>query len=343
MSLNYLKSEFYLKLSTEDWANQEKRTKQSFWPSDGLRPDCEIYWAWMNEPKTNPIDPNTLLMFKVASAYEHEVIKNLIAIGEAADIENEQVASDMGLNVIQREGDVPQIRLEMEREHVPITGYLDGISPAGNPIEVKSYGSRGLNGKFERGEPHSDHYFYQLAMQIDFLGATSGILASVCRDDGSIHFAELKRDSTDSLIFWVDDRTMSGVKPDYEPPELIVDLGEEYTRFRRIMENNILMHKEPALEYEYRPPITTDLLKQYPEEKIKKAIKGERVLSDHRWRYQYSSWKNKVIEKEMMAKGAQSVEELCRYTDEEIDLMMTYLNVEWKQTKAGPKLYKRKK
>lgn len=350
MSMTQIKNDFLLTLTTEDWDRNDKRTKQSFWPTDGLRHAIEIYYAWVNEPKTNPIGPETLLMFKAASAFEHEVIKNMVKHGDAVDLENEEEVRRLGLNVIQRDGDVPQIRLEMEREFIPITGYLDGITPDGRPIEIKSFYNPGVGKGLGQGRAPSEHYLYQLAMQIDFVGALSGILCSVSRATGDIYFSEIKRDSLDSLLFFTSDASFDeGSNGDIEP--VIIDLDAEYKRFRGIMEDHIIPLKKtpPPLNCEYRPAITKELLDQYASpdgkhEKIKKALKGERVLSDHKWRFQYSGWKDLIVNDECKRKGFKSVDELLRYTDEEIQMMMDYGNWEWRTDKNGKaKLFKRKK
>ena len=86
-------------------------------------------------------------------------------------------------------------------------------------------------------------------------------------------------------------------------------------------------------------------------EKIKLAIKGKRVLSEDRWRFQYSPWRDKVIEKEMLQKGFKTVDELCRYKPDEIRMMMDSAGLEHRKTKDGRwmcgtngerKLFKRK-
>jgi len=356
MDCKHIKSEFLLRLTMENWKRQESHAKKTFWPTDCLKPACELYWKFTNKPETDQIQPEKLLMFKAASAYEHEIIRNLVAIGEAIDIENAELVNkitDFGLNVIQRDGDVPQIRLEMEREFVQITGYLDGVTPEGNPIEVKSYYSSKVDSELAKGLPPAEQYLHQLAVQMDFLGTLKGILVSVNRSTGNIFFSELRRESTDSLVFMIGEQTTAAIETDeYEVSgsnDYFVgqvtqfDLGLEYKRWRTLMEDNVLTLKEPPLDYEYRATITNRLLDNYPEEKVKKAIKGERILSDHRWQPQYSNYKTLWAETEAKQKGFASVSELCAYSESDIETMMNWGNWEWKIDKNGKrKLFKRK-
>ena len=160
---------------------------------------------------------------------------------------------------------------------------------------------------------------------MDFLGVDKGFILSISRANGKMWLSEIVH--LGHLV--------------YECKGFTFDLGEEYKRWRKIMEDNIIPLKEPKLEYFYHPKMSNELLAKYPDDKIKKAIKGERVLSDHRWRYQYSSFKDLVIKKEAEMKGVDP-ESLCVYTQEETQFMMDYLNVEWKQTKRGMCLYKKK-
>lgn len=354
MSMQSLKSEFLLKLTTDNWKRQESHAKNSFWPTDCLKPSIELYWKFTHVPESDPIQPEKLLMFKAAAAYEHEVIRNLVAIGEAVDVYDTELCEKMGLNIFQRAGDVPQIRLAMEREFIPVTGYLDGITPTGIPIEVKSYYSSKVDNELAKGLPPAEHYLHQLAVQMDFLGVLRGILVSVNRSTGNIFFSELTRESTDSLIFTLGDRSIG--LTEYESEEesdsgdtdflghtTQFDLGLEYKRWRRLMEDHIIPMKQPPLDYEYRPAITKELLDKYGEDKIKKAIKGERILSDHRWQPQYSNYKTLWAQTEAEQKGFKSVADLCAYSNSDIQTMMAWGNWEWRTDKNKKrKLFKKK-
>jgi len=358
-----IKSEFLLRFTTENWKREETHTKTSFWPTDVEKPGIEIFWRWANEPTTNPIGPETLLMFRAAAAFEHAIVKHMVECGEAVDLDNVELVESMGHKIIQREGDIPQVRIDMERNFIPITGYLDALSPEGIPIEVKTYYSSRVDKELARGKAPSSHYLKQLAVQIDYCKTLTGILVSANRSTGNIFFTELRRQSLDTLVFEVGDRSMDMSEPDVdeerdgerrgsdedEGPDSVAsecgeiygfDLQDEYDRWRALMENHIIPLREPPLDYSYKAELTKELLDYYAGKdgkftEIRRAIKGQRVLSDHRWRPQYSNYKDLWIEREMKQKGFKTVAELCTYTPTEIMFLMDYANLEFQKTKDG--------
>jgi hypothetical protein len=323
----------------------------------------------MDVEQTNPPDPDTLNMFNIASACEIIVIDRLVKIGYAVDLNDDSEVKRLGLTLAEKRDDMGrrQIRMEMEREFVPITGYLDGIMPSGNPLEVKSTRSMQVERRLSMGYPPNENYLYQLACYMDFLGQDRGLLVTISRPNGTMYFTELihlgegiyrtgdqsgcasatEEDDIDDEDF---------VKPvneiSTEGKEFQFDLYEEFKKWRKLMENNIIMRKEPPLDYEYRATVNADLLKHYVMEsgdciKIKNAIKGKRVLSSHTWQPQYCSWKNLWIAREMEQKGFSDMEKFCAYTEDEIKIMMDYCGLEWRITKTGAnagqrKLFKKK-
>ena len=355
-SMQYIKSEFLLRLQRDQWDNPH--AKRSFWATDCLKPAIDLFWRWNDEPPSNPIEPEKLLMFRAADAFEYYIIQTMVRIGEAVDLEDRAKTDSLGVKVVERNASLPQVRMEMEREYVPVSGYLDGITPKVDPIEVKTYYSPRIDLELSKGKPPNEQYLYQLATYMDFLGTTRGILVMANRSTGNVFFIELMRQSTETLVFTMGDRSMGELKeidkdnPE-ESPEVSdmdalgntyrFDLGEEYKRWRRIMEENIVPRIEPALEYQYRPAITKELIDLYlfkpdgsrEDSKIRLAIKGRRVLSEDKWRYQYSPYKDKIIEKEMKQKGFKTVDELCTYKPDEIRLMMELAGLEFQKTKDG--------
>jgi len=313
---------FLTHIEVENWKEREGHTKQSFWASDCLRPSCDIYWKWINEPTTNPIKPESLLLMQVGKLYEQKLVEWLIDMGEIVDPSDTKTVERMGLKL---KGD--QFRVDMERDSVGVTGYMDAVHVDRFPIEIKTHWAKGVDSMLEAGMPPNEHYCYQTAVYMDSMGVDQGQIISANRATGGIWFSEVKH--LGNLV--------------YECKGLTFDLGAEYARWRKIMEKNITPRKEPALEYFYCPPITTKLLDLYKEDKIKKAIKGERVLSDHQWRYQYSDFKDKVMEKEADMRGI-SVDELCNYNEDDVAFMMNYGGWEFRTDKSGKtKIFKKKK
>jgi hypothetical protein len=69
-------------ITVQDCKRQEGRVKRSFWASDCLRPSCDIYWKWIDEPETNPIRPESLLLMQVGKLYEQKLVEILEQMGE---------------------------------------------------------------------------------------------------------------------------------------------------------------------------------------------------------------------------------------------------------------------
>lgn len=312
---------FLTHIEVQNWKEREGHKKNSFWASDCLRPSCDIYWKYIDEPVTNPIRPESLLLMQVGKLYEQKLVEWFEQAGEIVPITDTDRIEELHLKL---KGD--QFRVEMEREFVPVTGYMDAVHVEGFPIEIKTHWAQGVDSMLEAGMPPNEHYCYQTAVYMDYMGVDRGQIVSANRATGGIWFSEV-RHLGDSV---------------YECKGFRFDLGAEYKRWRKIMEDNVIPRKEPALEYFYRPDVTKKLLDMYDDTKIKKAIKGERVLSDHKWRYQYSSFKEKVMEKEADMRNV-TVEELCTYTPEDIDFMMAYGSWEFRTDKNGKvKIFKKK-
>lgn len=360
MNCSQIKTDYLCSLEQENNKRGEEKAKTSFWPTDCLRPAVEIYWKWMGVPETNPIGAETLNMFGIAKGCEAVVIDRMVKTGDAVDLSNADEVKRLGLSL--KNG---QIRIEMEREFVPITGYMDGIMPDSSPIEVKSTASTQLERRLSQGYPPNENYLYQLACYMDFIRADRGVLVTISRANGSIWFTELRH--LGDLVFMTgeqsgcasameddDDSDDAEATPEVttEGKEITFDLQKEYLRWRRIMEDNIIGMKQPKRDYEYKPAITPEFLAAYmtpdgKHPKLRKAIKGERVLSDHIWQPQYCNWKDLWIQQEMQEKGFTDVNKFCSYSHEDIQLMMHIGGFEWRTTKSGKnagqrKLFKKK-
>ena len=355
MEAQEIQRDFYQEYLNERDRRDEKRSKQSFWASDCLKPMNELFWAWTNVPRTNPVTPEKLSMFDVGKLCELHMINRLIMQGLAADLQNEDhvkcVEKALGKRLaFAKEPDEfgkRQIRMEMERQYVPITGYLDGITLKGYPIEVKSTRSTKYIGNIARGKLGQIEHLYQLACYMDFLGVDKGLLAVVSRPDGCAVFVELKHlgdyiYQTGSQSIGLPEEMGSGDEEIHIEPTTF-DLEDEFKRWRKLYEDYIHPNIEPKLEYEYKATLTNELLSHYNETQIKNAIRGRRMLSSHEWKPQYCDWRNLWVEKEMKLKGYTKVGDFLKYTPDEEQFMMDYLGVEWRDTKGGRKLYKKKK
>ena len=281
------RDEFLTQVQVDEWKKQETRNKKEFFDRDCLKPSCDIYWKMINEPETNPVDATQILQWRFGDEIKKVIIDRFIDIGEFS-----------------RGGGA----FKIDREFVSISGYVDALHVEGFPVKVFVHADDRVDWELEKGRVPSEHYCYQLAVCMDYLDNDKGVIISVNRAIGGIWFSDVLRKENGT----------------FECNGFTFDLHSEYKRFRKIAEDNIHERKEPALEYQYRPKLTTELLLKYPTGKVEKAIKGDRILCDHNWNYQYSPYKDLIIAKEAKSKGI-TVDELCAYPPSEIDFMIDYI------------------
>ena len=342
-----IQEDIYNRFEQEQYDRDSTRTKKSFWPTDAKKTRNELYWAWTNEPKTNLISAEKLSMFKIAKLCELHYVQEFVKIGFAADLDNPdhvakvEAATGRKLAFAKEKDEFGQrqLRVEMEREFVPVTGYMDGITLNGEPIEIKSTRSVKYIKDIATGKPPQVEHVYQLATYMDFIGSDVGWLAVCERAGGAVFFVKVEHRG--NLVYATTDYSLGlpeemETSVEQEQPymqELIIDLGAEYMRWRKLFEDHIHPLKEPALEFEYRPRLTTQLLDSYitssgNDSKVKLAIKGKRILSEHGWKPMYSDWRNLWIEKEMANKGVTDPSTYLVYQDHEIEFMLNHLDAE---------------
>lgn len=356
MEAKQVQRDVYQNYINERERREEKKSKQSFWASDFGRTLNELFWAWTNVPVTNPPSPETLSMFDIGKLCELHVIRRLQETGFAADLENQGDVSlvnstlERPLAFAEHDDEFGhrQIRLEMEREYVPITGYMDGITLHGEPIEVKSTRSHMLIKEIALGkEIGNSQYIGQLATYMDFLGKDIGWLVVVERSNGTIMVAKVEHlgngiySTTDVSLGLPEtddeDEKNAEFPADFELIPTVVDLHEQYKRWRYLFEEHIHPNVEPPLEFEYKPFITTGLLEDYlgdpndegkrDDKKIRAAIKGNRILSAHGWKPQYCNWKNLWVERECIQKGfGEDVASFLKYGNDEVELMLEFID-----------------
>lgn len=335
-------------------AERERReaelVKKHFWPSDFLKPLNELWWAWMNEPKTNPPSPEKLAMFDVGKLCELHVMRELVKVGVAADTNNEdhmamvEKAVGQSLSYSSRldEFGKKQIRVEMEREYVPVKGFMDGITLSGEPIECKSTRSAKYIKDVATGKPPQVEHVGQLAIYMDYIGAEVGWLCVYSRPDGTMMFVKVEHlgnrvyattDHSLGLPEEMLDEDDDSPPVKFEVESITIDLDQEYKRWRSLFEEYIHTRKEPPLQFQYRPAVTKELLDSYvtdggDDKRIRAAIKGKRILSEHGWKPQYCDWRDLWIQRECEQKGFKDKNEMLTYTKEEIQFMLDYLDAE---------------
>lgn len=241
----------------------EPREKKSFWSSDFERPVLDLYFAFKGEPHTNPPNWYDTLKWGAGNGVEDSFIKILKDSGIIDESYDQKVDG----------------RIEITRENVPITGYIDAITKDGYPVEIKSINNANYFDvkRYEAGEPRSN-YVGQLSIYMDALGVDRGYLLVSSIDGLNRFLFECTRDNN---LF--------------KCGETVVDLDKQYKRWSKLYHNNVLKSIQPKpTEYLYKYPVDEIDWSEVSKSNISKARNDKKILGDYQ--VTYSNWKNKIIE-----------------------------------------------
>lgn len=236
---------------------EERHAKDSFWASENETNVFDIYHRWKGTPETNPI-PEDRKMIMLAGKMIEEAC---VATASKAMLINST-----------------QDRVEMEREGVKITGYMDAIASDGTIIEIKSFYGDYQAKELEAGKAR-ESYLKQLAIYMDYKDSNEGILLYIDRGTGQMYEFKLERSGN---VF-----TCNNIQ---------FDITDTYKKWARLYNNNILKDIEPKSEYRYKYDIDTLDWSKVSKADISKARNGHKVIGD--WQILYSGYKNLIIERE---------------------------------------------
>lgn len=256
------------------------RDKTTLWASESETMSFEIYHRWMGTPPTNPI------------AADKKVLMNAGKMLEESLVEKWQEAG-----VVQSQGE-DQLRIEMTRKGVPISGYVDAVSVDGTPIEVKSFYGYYQKKDLEQRNARTS-YLKQLCVYMDALNQERGKLFYMERGDGTMFEFDVVRNG----------------QYKFTCGHISIDMEEVYDRWAKLYTDYILKEVEPPIAYRYKiPPNEIDWSKQ-SKSAIKKARANQKVIGDHPWAIQYSGYKDLILERQGVTPG---------YTEEELEQIKKY-------------------
>lgn len=292
---------YFLKKDQE----RDKRDKTSFWPSETATDVFDLYHKWTGTKVTDPVDSETMAMFQVGNLIEQAYV----------NIFDE-------LNILKG----GQVRIEMERFGINVTGYIDCIiyntddtskiklskdlaKKIGNqvtkeelleltgnsleiiPVEIKSFYGDWQDKDLQNGNV-KENYVAQLSIYLDYLDLKEGILFYINRGRGQTYQFKVKKISE-----WK-----------YKCNDMVVDLEKIYKRWSRLYKNNILKKIEPKPEYTYKYDIDKLNWKEQKPSAISNARNNHKVIGD--WQAMYSSYFQLHLKYEKTQRG---------YTDKEIE------------------------
>jgi len=247
--------------------------KTSFWCSESETNVFDIYHRWIGTKKTNPPGAETEVIFSAGKMMELALVEKLVKQGVVKDMDD-------------------QLRIEMVRCGVPITGYADAILTEGDmPCEIKTYYGDYQDRELGNGMVRSS-YVKQIAMYMDCTGKENGLLLYMNRGNGKMFEFPVERNG---------DRFMCG--------EVRFDITDTYKKWAQLYENNILKNIEPKSEYRYKIPIEEIDWSTISNADISKARNNKKVIGDS-WSVQYSDYKDLILLQEGVTAG---------YSEQELD------------------------
>lgn len=261
--------------------------RTSFWASDGYKDRFDLYHSWIGTKSTNPFGAETKLIFSAGKAIELAFVQSMINAGHFKDFNDDQM------------------RVDMERKGVRITGYVDAVTKDGHPCEIKSYYGRHNEKDIDKGIA-KDGYLLQLCVYMDFMDQDTGFLIYLGRDMGNYYVFEVRRmkDGRFLCIGTKDARS-----------EQIIDLHAEYSRWYEIKTNYVDKKIEPVADYQYKYDIEETDWTKVVKSKRTDARTGKAVLGD--WQAKYSSYKKLLVEAEAKRKNIDS-DVYLGYTEKEL-------------------------
>jgi hypothetical protein len=250
-----------MKLSLKNLkTTSEDRERKAFYASDYGKSNLDLYFSWMNEPRTNPIKWKKELLFGSGNGVEENFL-NILK-------HNGYVQEDYD----QREHG----RVEMYTHNIDINGYVDVILKDGTPMEIKASGSY-YNLKNTRNNTPRESYVGQLATYMEYLGKDKGYLFVASLDGSQAYLIECKK--TDDYI--------------YQCGETSVNLSTEWLRWAKLHQNHIIPEEMPDIwEYRYKDDVDEIDWRGQTSSNISKARNNHIVLGDYQ--VHYSPWKDKI-------------------------------------------------
>jgi len=268
--------------------SQEKapRERTSFWASEVETPVFDLYHKWIGTPPTNPISADRLLIMQTGKLVEESYRYIFERMGILIP---PKIPFWKWLKGIRYK----QHRIDIEREGIKVSGYLDAIIKEEGklvPIEIKSFYGYYQEKELLEGKPKIS-YLKQLAVYLDALKAEKGYLLYIDRGTGKTYQFPLFRNEVA-----------------YACNLIKFNIQDVYKRWARLYKFNILPKIEPKSEFRYKYPLEEIDWSKVSKSQLTKALNNQAILGD--WQVKYSNWKDLILKQEGSTLG---------YSDEEIE------------------------
>lgn len=241
--------------------------------------DCEknvfdLYHSLIGTPQTNPPDLHSLDRF-IKGEKSEEIVYTLL---------NE-------LNLVEFGGQ-EQYTIDENWNGIRIVGHPDFLLKDGTLIENKSWYGYYQEQELAAGKPKVS-YLKQLAVYMFFLEKQRGEL-----------FMEPLEPIHQRYQF-----PLFQLSPGrFKCNDIEFDITQEFARWKRLWDKNVVPRIEPKSEYRYKTPINEINWSKLSKSAITEARMGRKVIGD--WQVAYSAYRDLIIEREGSAIGY-SLEELA--------------------------------
>jgi len=260
------------------------RDRRAHYASGNLTCLRDQFWQWKKEPETNPTDFTGSMKMLVGNAIEDGIVKSVLSR-----------LHFVGWHIIGTQVPVGGSNPNWD-------GYLDLLMAKQTEsgwdkfvVEVKTKSGYGADLFWQKPEP-SPEYMTQLGLYLRDLhskGVTDhGLFLFILLSDAN--FGKLVtinshyEPKSDSIICSTAERS-DGSSYNVNAS---LNLASALERWR-LLDSHLANNTVPAGEYQYKYPLTQDLLREIPDPKLKKIAEGGLIFGD--WQPVYSRYKNKQL------------------------------------------------
>jgi len=261
------------------------RDRRAHYASGNLTCLRDQYWAWKKEPETNPTDFLGAMKMMVGNAVENGLVTTVLS-----------KLHFVGWHIIGTQVPVGGSNPNWD-------GYLDALMARKKEdgtwdkfvLEIKTKSGFGADLFWQKPEP-SPEYMTQLGLYLRDLyhkGVTDhGLFLYLLLSDnhfGNIVTINSQYDpKSDSVICTSADRS-DGTSYTLETTLCLTGALERW----RILDKHLANNTVPAGEYQYKYPLTQEVLREVSDPKLKKIAEGTLIFGD--WQPAYSRYKNKQL------------------------------------------------
>ena len=261
------------------------RDRRAHYPSSNLSCLRDQYWQWKKEPETNPTDFVGSMKMLVGSAIEDGLVKSVLSRLHFVGVH--MIATQVAVGGSNPNWD----------------GYLDALMAQKKEdgswdkfvLEIKTKSGYGAD-LFWREPKPSNEYQTQLGLYLKDLhskGVTDhGSFLYVLLSDA--HFGQLViincsyDPKSDSIICHEAERSDGS---NYKL-NTTFSLAGAIDRWK-LLDKHLSTGIVPSGEYNYKYPLTAEVLREIPDAKLKKIVEGTLIYGD--WQPVYSRYKNKQL------------------------------------------------